>query len=182
INLEKVWQKYRDLMINGGGNCQRDIESYKRYSFLHSEPLGIYYNSTFEFDEKKGKYVLTYVNFDSSCNKEGDTIELEGMMVKREHVIEDNQGQHSDKDLELKTINLQCVAGAMTDQPDWDRYVQLILPPEKYSYYQRFIGKKITLRGKVMIAESMYHVTPVLLNLLEEQNPIIKVADMPVRP
>ncbi|ENW9454634.1 hypothetical protein [Salmonella enterica] len=38
------------------------------------------------------------------------------------------------------------------------------------------------MRGKVMIAESMYHVTPVLLNLLEEQNPIIKVADMPVRP
>ncbi|EGN1458932.1 DUF4459 domain-containing protein [Salmonella enterica] len=182
INLEKVWQKYRDLMINGGGNCQRDIESYKRYSFLYSEPLGIYYNSTFEFDEKKGKYVLTYVNFDSSCNKEGDTIELEGMMVKREHVIEDNQGQHSDKDLELKTINLQCVAGAMMDQPDWDRYVQLILPPEKYNYYQRFIGERITLRGKVMIAESMYHVTPVLLNLLEEQNPIIKVADMPARP
>lgn len=122
------------------------------------------------------------MNFDSSCNKEGDTIELEGMMVKREHVIEDNQGQHSDKDLELKTINLQCVAGAMMDQPDWDRYVQLILPPEKYNYYQRFIGKRITLRGKVMIAESMYHVTPVLLNLLEEQNPIIKVADMPARP
>lgn len=46
--------------------------------------------------------MFAYVNFDSSCNKEGDTIELEGMMVKREHVIEDNQGQHSDKDLELK--------------------------------------------------------------------------------
>ncbi|EDT9189224.1 DUF4431 domain-containing protein, partial [Salmonella enterica subsp. enterica serovar Chester] len=72
--------------------------------------------------------------------------------------------------------------GAMMDQPDWDRYVQLILPPEKYNYYQRFIGERITLRGKVMIAESMYHVTPVLLNLLEEQNPIIKVADMPARP
>ncbi len=41
----------------------------------------------------KRSAVLTYEPLDSSCNKEGDTIELEGM-VKREHVIEDNQGQH----------------------------------------------------------------------------------------
>ncbi len=53
INLEKVWQKYRDLMINGGGNCQRDIESYKATPFIQRAFRGIYYNSTFEFDEKE---------------------------------------------------------------------------------------------------------------------------------
>ncbi len=42
---------------------------YKRYN-AYGEPLGIYYNSTFEFDEKKGNMFSLILNLDSSCNKE----------------------------------------------------------------------------------------------------------------
>lgn len=177
--LEEMWDKYREIMVNGGGNCQRDIQSYQRMAFLYSYPINIYYNSSFDFDEEKGKYVMDYVNLDTFCQNEGDTVELEGLLTKRNHLIEDKKGQHMDTDIELKTIALSCVTGAIMEGPEWNRYVQLIIPPEKYKYYQRFVGKKITLRGKLLIARSMYHVTPVLLNLLEEDNPIIKVSDFP---
>lgn len=177
-SLKKSWSAFRDMMLNRPENCPRSVDGYKYSSFLYNEPAEIYYNSHFAFDESKGKYVLDSVTTAIHCYKEGENITLNGVVVKRKHAVEDENGEHEEADIELKTVELQCVSGANMDQHQWDRYVQLIIPSDKYPEYERMVGKKATLQGKIVIAQSMYHMTPVLLDLtdIDKPEPAEKVA------
>ncbi|WP_373226678.1 DUF4459 domain-containing protein [Enterobacter cloacae complex sp. ESBL7] len=166
IGLKKNWSEYRNIMINGVGNCKRNMDSYKHAIFLRPEPFDIYRNSSFEFDEKKGKYVLSYIELDSTCNRNDDIITLEGVLIKRKHSVNDGKNKHSEEDLELKTIGLQCVAGVDMDKPGWDRYVQLLVPSEKYQSYEHMIGNKLTLQGKIVTGKTIENFTPVQLSVV----------------
>ncbi len=103
-------------------------------------------------------------------------------MVKREHVIEDNQANTRIRS-PGKTINLRGVAGAVTRiQLDAGIAMSSSYSPEKYNYYQRFYRKEnhpARRNHDCRIHVSCHAGTA---ELLEEQNPIIKVANMPARP
>lgn len=179
-SLKKSWSAFRDMMLNRPENCPRSLDGYKHSSFLYNEPTKIYYNSHFAFDESKGKYVLDSVTTAMPCYKEGENITLNGVIVKRKYAVEEDS-VHEETDLELKTVDLQCVSGADMDQHQWDKYVELIIPSDKYPEYERMAGKEVTLQGKIVIAQSMYQMTPVLLDLtdIDKPEPAEKV-DVPV--
>ncbi len=176
--LKRNWEKYRSIMVNGVENCKRDIESYKRAAFLYVEPINIYYNSFFEFDEQKRKYVLSDVELEPVCNKQGDTITLSGLLIKRKNLVNGGGGKNANEDIELKTMDIRCVAGANMDQREWDRYVKLIISPEMYHDYERVVGNKVTLQGKLIVTQTMSHMTPLLLDLIGEDKPVINVSDV----
>ncbi|MDK9354799.1 DUF4459 domain-containing protein [Lelliottia wanjuensis] len=179
-SLKKSWSAFRDMMLNRPENCPRSLDGYKHSSLLYNEPTEIYYNSRFAFDESKGKYILDSAATARYCYKEGENITLNGVVTQRKYAVEEDR-VHEETDLELKTVDLQCVSGADMDQAQWDRYVQLIIPSDKYPEYERMVGKKITLQGKIVIAQSMYQMTPVLLDLtdIDKPEPAEKV-DVPV--
>lgn len=176
--LKRNWEKYRSIMVNGVENCKRDIESYKRAAFLYVEPINIYYNSFFEFDEQKKKYVLSDVELEPVCNKQGDTITLSGLLIKRKHLVNSGGGKNENEDIELKTMDIRCVSGANMDRREWDRYVKLIISPEIYHDYERVVGNKVTLQGKLIVTQTMSHMNPLLLDLIGEDKPVINIINI----
>lgn len=102
----------------------------------------------------------------AGCLKEGDSVELKGVMKEEMSYGPPGWGEDTAHDerihqwiLYLNTP-LTCVINANTESTNWNKKVQLA--PANYKE-RELIGNVVTVTGKLFLAWNGYHSTPVLL-------------------
>lgn len=118
-------------------------------------------------------FVITFSGFSSfaACLKEGDKVSLTGIVSERLYYGPPGWGEDKEHDeklhewiLHLKQP-LTCVIDANTDSLDWNKDVQLIMRDNNdYKVNENFLGKMVSVNGVIFLAETGYHMTPVLLD------------------
>lgn len=117
-------------------------------------------------------YFLFFIPFLSSaeCLKEGDKVELTGMVKKELFYGPPNFGEDKQSDEKLRywilylDKPLLCVTDVDQSIKGWDKKIQLILNADDYNKYEAYKGKHMSIIGFIMLAQNGYHVTPVLLS------------------
>jgi len=107
----------------------------------------------------------------ASCLKEGDKVSLTGVVSEKLYYGPPGWGEDKAHDeklhewiLHLKQP-LTCVAGADTDSQNWNHDIQLIMRDgNDYKVNKDFLGKIVSIDGVILLAETGYHMTPVLLD------------------
>ena len=115
---------------------------------------------------------LFFVSFLSSaeCIKEGDKVELTGIVKKELFYGPPNFGEDKESDEKLSYFILHldkaltCVTDASQYRKDWGSKIQLILDENDYKKYVVYQNKHMTITGRIMLQQNGYHVTPVLLS------------------
>ncbi|HCL6099976.1 TPA: DUF4431 domain-containing protein [Enterobacter cloacae] len=114
---------------------------------------------------------ILFYNFsvNAACLKEGDKVVLSGVMKEELFYGPPNWGedrQHDEKLLYwILHLNspLKCVIDANTERDGWDSNVQLIVSSKDYKSKRNLLNHHITVDGNVMLADTGYHMTSVLL-------------------
>ena len=118
-------------------------------------------------------FIITFSSFGvfASCLKEGDKVSLTGVVGENLYYGPPGWGEDKAHDEKLHEwilhLNqpLKCVEGADTDNPDWNQDVQLIMRDDNdYKVKTNLLGKNVNIDGVVFLAETGYHMTPVLLD------------------
>jgi len=126
-------------------------------------------------------FVIVFSSFGvfATCLKEGDKVSLTGVVSEKLYYGPPDWGEDKAHDeklyewiLHLKQP-LTCVIDADTDSQNWNQDVQLIMRDgNDYKVNKKFLGKVISIDGVIFLAETGYHMTPVLLDVAT-----FKVAD-----
>ncbi len=104
------------------------------------------------------------------CLKEGDKIELSGIMKEELFYGPPNWGEDREHDEKLLywilhlNSPLKCVIDANTEQDGWGSNVQLIISCDDYKAKRSLLNHQVTVDGNIMLAVTGYHITSVLLN------------------
>lgn len=115
---------------------------------------------------------ILFYNFSAyaACLKEGDKVELSGVMKEELFYGSPNWGEDREHDEKLLywilhlDSPLKCVIDANTEQEGWDSNVQLIISGDDYKAKRNFLNHHVTVDGNIMLAVTGYHMTSVLLN------------------
>ncbi|WP_439413036.1 DUF4431 domain-containing protein [Enterobacter ludwigii] len=106
----------------------------------------------------------------ADCLKEGDSVELSGIMKEEMFYGPPNWGEDKEHDkkmyywiLHLSTP-LTCIVDANTDLERWNKEVQLVISGEEYKTREKLLNTMVTVKGTIFLAETGYHVEPVLLD------------------
>lgn len=167
------WEKFKTLlpefsklMLGSDSNCTKDVQEFISYSAFYPQYPDIYSNAHFDYDKQQQKYLLTYFTLDDNCIAENSEINVRGTLINKDY-IDITQGEDESVKtsvMVLKTVEMpECINGAAIDQPEWNRYVQLIIRQDDRKKFDDLVGKTVTLNGKVFLAVSAGHFTPVLL-------------------
>lgn len=106
----------------------------------------------------------------SSCLKEGDRVRLSGVISEKIYYGPPGWGEDKKNDKKLYewilrlNKKLTCVDGADTGEAGWDQNVQLIMHNNNDYKKKSFLGREVSVEGIVFLAETGYHMTPVLLD------------------
>lgn len=118
-------------------------------------------------------FIILFSSFgvSASCLEEGDKVNLTGVVSEKLYYGPPGWGEDKAHDEKLHEwilhLNqpLKCVAGADTDNQKWNQDVQLImLNSNDYKVNRNFLGKVVSVDGVILLAETGYHMTPVLLD------------------
>lgn len=117
--------------------------------------------------------VIVFSSFGASatCLKAGDKINLTGVVSEKLYYGPPGWGEDKTHDeklhewiLHLKQP-LTCVIDADTDNQSWNQDVQLIMRDSNdYKVNKNLLGKIVSIDGVIFLAETGYHMTPVLLD------------------
>ncbi|MDN4629337.1 DUF4431 domain-containing protein [Erwinia sp. ACCC 02193] len=115
--------------------------------------------------------VLSGFSASATCLKEGDKVSLTGVVSEELYYGPPGWGEDKINDeklyewiLHLKQP-LTCVIDADTDNQNWNQDVQLIMhDSNEYKVNKNLLGKSVTIDGVIFLAETGYHMTPVLLD------------------
>lgn len=120
-------------------------------------------------------FIIVLSSFSTSasatCLKEGDKVSLTGVVSEKLYYGPPNWGEDKANDeklhewiLHLKQP-LTCVIDADTDNQSWNQDVQLIMRySNDYKVNKNLLGKTVSIDGVIFLAETGYHMTPVLLD------------------
>jgi hypothetical protein len=115
--------------------------------------------------------VLSSFSASATCLKEGDKVILTGVVSEKLYYGPPRWGEDKANDeklhewiLHLKQP-LTCVIDADTDNQIWNQDVQLIMRDSNdYKVNKNLLGKNVSIEGVIFLAETGYHMTPVLLD------------------
>ncbi|AIU89178.1 hypothetical protein BV921_12065 [Pectobacterium odoriferum] len=115
--------------------------------------------------------VLSSFSASATCLKEGDKVSLTGVVSEKLYYGPPSWGEDKANDeklhewiLHLKQP-LTCVTDADTDNQNWNQDVQLIMRDSNdYKVNKHLLGKSVSIDGVIFLAETGYHMTPVLLD------------------
>lgn len=118
-------------------------------------------------------FMIVFSSFSASatCLKEGDKVSLTGVVGEKLYYGPPGWGENKANDeklhewiLHLKQP-LTCVTDADTDNQNWNHDVQLIMRDSNdYKTNKSLLGKIVSIDGVIFLAETGYHMTPVLLD------------------
>ncbi|HEI2561858.1 TPA: DUF4431 domain-containing protein [Escherichia coli] len=99
---------------------------------------------------------------------EGDKITVSGTLERRFFYGPPGWGENKSEDkkiyfLSLKLDKLLPCINDLEDSDNWRYNVQLILSKQDYEHYHHFIKHHAIVTGSIMLAQTGYHITPVLL-------------------
>lgn len=106
----------------------------------------------------------------AGCLKEGDSVELSGIMKKEMFYGPPNWGEDKEHDKKMYywilylSTPLTCVVDANTDLERWNKKVQLVISGGEYKTRENLLNTMVTVKGSIFLAETGYHVEPVLLD------------------
>ncbi|WP_050125919.1 DUF4431 domain-containing protein [Yersinia aleksiciae] len=106
----------------------------------------------------------------AACLNEGDAVKLSGSLKKEVFFGPPSWGEDpkNDKRLTYWILHLDnpltCVIEANDTQEGWGNDVQLILEKNDYEDYRQFLDKQVSVTGHIFLAQTGYHMTPVLLD------------------
>ncbi|WHP78808.1 DUF4431 domain-containing protein [Edwardsiella anguillarum] len=107
----------------------------------------------------------------ATCLKEGDKISLSGVVSEKLYYGPPGWGEDKAHDEKLHEwilhLNqpLKCVDDADTDNQNWNQDVQLIMrDANDYKAHRNLLGQVVSVNGEILLAETGYHMTPVLLD------------------
>lgn len=115
--------------------------------------------------------VFSSLSASATCLKEGDKVSLTGVVSEKLYYGPPGWGEDKANDekihewiLHLKKP-LICVIDADTDNQNWNQDVQLIMRDSNdYKVNKNLIGIVVSVDGVIFLAETGYHMTPVLLD------------------
>ncbi|MGV3347038.1 DUF4431 domain-containing protein [Enterobacteriaceae bacterium LUAb1] len=118
-------------------------------------------------------FIIVFSGFDvfAACLKEGDKVSLTGIVSEKLYYGPPGWGEDKAHDEKLHEwiLHLQqpltCVTDADTDNHRWNQDVQLVMHDSNdYKVNKNLLGKVVSIDGVIFLAETGYHMTPVLLN------------------
>ena len=115
--------------------------------------------------------VLSSFRAFATCLKEGDKVSFTGVVSEKLYYGPPGRGEDKANDeklhewiLHLKQP-LTCVKDADTDNQSWNQDIQLIMRDSNdYKVNKNLLGKTVSIDGIIFLAETGYHMTPVLLD------------------
>lgn len=115
--------------------------------------------------------VLSSFSASATCLKEGEKVSLTGVVSEKLYYGPPGWGEDKSHDeklhewiLHLKQP-LTCVTDADTENQSWNQDVQLIMRDSNdYKVNKNLLGKIVSIDGVIFLAETGYHMTPVLLD------------------
>lgn len=115
--------------------------------------------------------VLSSFRAFATCLKEGDKVSFTGVVSEKLYYGPPDWGEDKANDeklhewiLHLKQP-LTCVKDADTDNQSWNHDIQLIMRDSNdYKVNKNLLGKTVSIDGIIFLAETGYHMTPVLLD------------------
>lgn len=114
--------------------------------------------------------LFVYSGVFAACLKEGDKVTLSGLIKSQLFYGPPNFGENKETDQKLTYWILYpdepliCVNDADDSDADWNKSIQLIIKGDDYESKRHLLNHKVKVEGKIMIAVSGYHETPVLLD------------------
>lgn len=117
-------------------------------------------------------FVILFSSFDASasCLKEGDKVSLTGVVSEKLYYGPPGWGENKAHDEKLHEWILHlkqpftCVTDADTVNQNWNQDVQLIMrESDDYKVNKNLLGRVVSVDGIIFLAETGYHITPVLL-------------------
>ncbi|WP_231828291.1 DUF4459 domain-containing protein [Pseudocitrobacter corydidari] len=135
-------------------NCGQKLPNLLKDNILNKTIYDYSNNIELEYDQKKKKYLLSYIAWDERCVKNNEQIELSGFIVKRSSPYKETA-----ETLMLKTVEFPCVSGSKAS----NIYVMLEVPAQEYDDYIKNIYRKVTLKGKVKVNPEKNAILPVSL-------------------
>lgn len=108
-------------------------------------------------------FLLLFSFSSQACLKEGDKVELTGVIKKEIVYGPPSWGENpkNDKKMEYWFLypnkSLNCPSDVDTKR------MQMIMSSEQYEKYRLLLGDDIKVTGKVIFANSPYHFTPILI-------------------
>ena len=118
-------------------------------------------------------FMLLFSNFSTfaTCLKEGDKVNLTGIVIEKLYYGPPDWGEDKAHDEKLYEWILHlkqpitCVTDLDSDKQNWNRDIQLIMRNSNdYKDKKKLIGKMVSVNGVILLAETGYHMTPVLLD------------------
>ncbi|MEB4674997.1 DUF4459 domain-containing protein [Enterobacteriaceae bacterium G50] len=135
-------------------NCSQELPDLINENILNESIYNYSNNIELEYDQKKKKYLLSYIAWDERCLKNNEQIELSGFIVKRSSPYKETA-----ETLMFKTVEFPCVSGINAN----NTYVMLEVPAQEYDDYIKNIYRKVTLKGKVKVNPAKNAILPVSL-------------------
>ena len=118
-------------------------------------------------------FMIVFSSFSASatCLMEGDKVSLTGVVSEKLYYGPPGWGEDKANDEKLHEWILHlkhpltCVTDADTDNQNWNQDVQLIMRDSNdYKANKSLLGKVVSIDGVIFLAETGYHMTPVLLD------------------
>lgn len=106
----------------------------------------------------------------AACMKEGDKVTLTGVIKKELFYGPPNFGEDKQTDEKLlywilyPDTPLTCVADVDDTADRWNKQIQLIISHDDYQTKKSLLNTRVSVTGEIMLAQTGYHVTPVLLD------------------
>ena len=115
--------------------------------------------------------VLSSFRAFATCLKEGDKVSFTGVVSEKLYYGPPGWGEDKANEVKLHewilhlTQPLTCVKDADTDNQSWNHDIQLIMRDSNdYKVNKNLLGKTVSIDGIIFLAETGYHMTPVLLD------------------